>query len=666
MKTIPYTPKDFDWTRWKKTDMRVIAEAVVAWVSDAKNMIKWVVPSERMFENTVWPYEKAMREMSLLQCKLHLLASVSLSKEVRDAGQSTLEWIHGKLVDLLYDAELYRAFKEYAAKKENLAPDAKRLVRHLVRDYKRMGLDLPAAQRSEVKRNEKLINKLSLQFSKNLNDYHDEIRVTRKELDGLPESYINRLQRDSKGKFIVTLKYPELFPFLRHAKNEQRRKELTYKYLRHGGAANVVLLQKILKVRERNARLLGYKTHPHYVLEVKMAKTPERVMKFISDLAGHTKAGTRKEVAELTAAKQKYTGSRHAKLEYHDVAFYGELVRQEKFKINSEKVREYFPLEFVREQMFKIYSRLLSVRFRKLSGFKLWSPDVELYEVADTDGSLIGYFGLDMYPRKGKYGHMAAFNVVPGYAPELSGKSYSAPVCFLVGNFPKPHAKNPSLLSHGEVNTLFHEFGHIMHFTLGHPRFASQNSFAVAGDFVEMPSQMLENWAWDREVLKKISRHYKTGKPLPDSMIDNMLAGRNFLEAYAMTRQMVLASYDMMLHLHPPKTVSRTNELMRTLNKKLIGIAMPKGSMFGAGFGHLTGGYDAGYYGYAWSKVYAADLFTRFEKEGIAGFRAGKDYRALLAKAATEDEMKMIEKFLHRKPNNKAFLKQLGLGKNKY
>jgi Zn-dependent oligopeptidase len=522
-----------------------------------------------------------------------------------------------------------------------------------------MGLDLPLGQRSKVKSNEKLMNKLCLQFSKNLNDYHDEIRVTRKELDGLPESYINRLKQDSRGKFIVTLKYPDLFPFLRHAISERRRRELMHKYLQHGGSANVFLLHKILMLRARTAKLLGYKTHPHYALEIKMAKTPERVMKFIGNLATHTRSETKKEIAELTALKRKHTGDSRAKLEYHDVAFYGELVRREKFKLDSEKVREYFPLEFVREQMFAIYSQLLSVRFSKLSGFKLWSPDVALYKVANIDKSLVGYFGLDMYPRQGKYGHMAAFNVMPSCAMDLPGVTYTAPVCFLVGNFPKPALKNPSLLSHGEVQTLFHEFGHIMHFTLGQSQFASQNSFAVAGDFVEMPSQMLENWTWDREMLRKLSRHYKTGKPLPDDMIDTMLVGRNFLEAYGMTRQMVLALYDMLLHLHPPKTAKQINELMRTLNKKFIGIEMPKDSLFGAGFGHLVGGYDAGYYGYAWSKVYAADLFTRFEKEGVLGVRAGKDYRALLAKAATRDEMEIITEFLGRKPNDKAFLKQL-------
>ncbi len=673
MKTLALTPKDLEWTRWKKTDMRVAAEKAISGVREAKNAIKHIAAQDRTFENTIWPYEWAMREVGTLQCKLHLLASVALRQDMRLAAHGTVERMHAKLVDLLYDAELYRAFKEYGVRREKIAPDAKRLVAFLIRDYRRMGMDLPPAKRAEVKRNGKLLNKLTLAFQKNLNDYHDEIRVAQKELAGLPESYISGLARDAKGKYIVTLKYPDLYPFLRHAKDEGRRKELVGKYVRHGGPHNLALLQKALKLRERNAKLLGYKTHAHYVLEVKMAKTPERVLNFIRGLVAHTRSVTKKEVAELTGCKRKETGDVKAKLEYHDVAFYGELVRQEKFKLDSEKVREYFPLEFVLKKMFDIYSQLLSVRFsilrsaaggttddrRKVSGFKLWSPDVIFYEVADANGSLIGYFGLDMYPRQGKYGHMAAFNAVSGSATDLSEKTRVAPVCFLVGNFPKPSKKNPSLLSHGEVATLFHEFGHIMHFTLGRPRFVSQNSFAVAGDFVEMPSQMLENWTWDREVLKKISRHYKTGKPLPDDMIDNMLAARNFLEAYAITRQMALASYDMMLHLKPPKTAGENNARMRTLNKKLTGIEMPKGSMFGAGFGHLMGNYDAGYYGYAWSKVYAADLFTRFEKEGVMNARAGKDYRTLLAKAATMDEMEMIVEFLNRKPNDKAFLKQL-------
>ncbi|MBI4225253.1 MAG: Zn-dependent oligopeptidase [Candidatus Sungbacteria bacterium] len=662
MKTISYKPKDFNWTRWKKADMHAAAEAAMAGVKSAKDAIKRIAAQDRTFANTIWPYERAMREVGTLQCKLHLLASVALQKDTRTAAHSTVERIHAKLVGLLYDAGLYRAFKEYAARSEKLAPDAERLVAFLIRDYRRMGMDLAAAKRAEVKKNGKLLNKLTLAFQKNLNEYHDEIRVDRKELAGLPESYISGLARDSKGKYMVTLKYPDLHPFLRHAQDEARRKELIEKYLRHGGIQNVAILQKALKLRERNAKLLGYKTHAHFVLEVKMAKTPERVLEFINGLVAHTRSAAKKEVTELTERKRKETGDTKTKLEFHDVSFYAELVRQQKFSLDSEKVREYFPLEFVLAAMFAVYAKLLSVTFKKLSGFKLWSPDVVLYEVADAKGSRLGYFGLDMYPRPGKYGHMAAFNTVAGSAADFTIRQSVeriAPVCFLVGNFPKPGKNRPSLLSHGEVDTLFHEFGHIMHFTLGNPRFASQNSFAVAGDFVEMPSQMLENWTWDRKILKKISRHYRTGKPLPDSMIDGMLAARNFLEAYGVTRQMVLASYDMALHLKPPKTAAENSTLMMKLNKKMLGIEMPKNSMFGAGFGHLMGEYDAGYYGYAWSKVYAADLFTRFEKEGIMSSRAGKDYRNLLAKAATQDEMKMITAFLGRKPNDKAFLKQL-------
>lgn len=664
MKTLTLTPKDFAWTRWKKTDMRAAAETAMAGMKSAKDAIKRIALQDRIFENTIWPYELAMREVGTLQCKLHLLASVAIPQDVRLAAHGTVEWMHAKLVDLLYDAELYRAFKEYAAKREKIAPDAKRMVAFLIRDYGRMGMDLPLAKRAEVKKNGKLLNKLTLAFQKNLNEYHDEVRVSRKELAGLPESYVNGLRRDAKGKYIVTLKYPDLFPFLRYAKDEKRREELAYKYLRHGGAQNLALLQKALKLRERNAKLLGYKTHVHYVLEVKMAKTPEHVLNFIRGLVAHIRPAVEKEVAELTSCKRKETGDVRAKLEYHDVSFYGELVRQEKFKLDSEKVREYFPLEFVLQQMFDVYAKLLSVKFRKLSGFKLWSPDVVFYEVIDTTGVLLGYFGLDMYPRSGKYGHMAAFNVVAGSVADFTIHQPAeriTPVCFLVGNFPKPGKGRPSLLSHGEVDTLFHEFGHIVHFTLGRQKFASQNPFAVAGDFVEMPSQMLENWTWDKKILKKISRHCKTGKSLPDSMIANMLAARNFLEAYGMARQMVLASYDIALHLKPPKTAAANNKLMAGFNKKLLGIEMPKGSMFGAGFGHVMGEYDAGYYGYAWSRVYAADLFTRFEKEGIMSFRAGKDYRVLLAKAATQDEMSMITEFLGRKPNDKAFLKQLGL-----
>lgn len=659
MKIHNYTSGDFAWTHWKKADIQHAAKAAIADIAKTSDAIKRIGAGERTFDNTIWPYEQALSRVGGLECKFELLASVHPDKSVRDATNRTAEWMDAKLVDLLYDEKLYRAFSEYSGRKERIAPDAQRLVEHLIRDYRRMGLGLPAVVRNEVKKNKKLITKLCLRFSQRLNDYHDEIRIGQNELQGLPEHYVQRLKQDKRGNYVVTLQYPDLFPFLRHAHSEKRRKELVCKYLRHGGAQNVVLLQKVLRLRERNAHLLGYRTHAHFKLETKMAKTPAGVMQFINSLVSHMKQSARKEVIVLTARKRRDTGDRKAKLQYHDTAFYAEQLRKEKFNLDSEKVREYFPLEFVLAAMFKIYAHLFSVRFRRLHGFALWFPSVDFYEARNKDGSLIGYFGLDLFPRKGKYGHMAAFHSDIGYENGLKNGVYQPPVSFLVGNFPKPGKQTPSLLSHNEVETLFHEFGHIIHFTLGHPRFASQHSSAVARDFVEMPSQMLENWVWDRRILKKISRHYKTGKPLPDEIINNVLAARNFLENYSMMRQMALASYDMLLHLKPPKAAAKINELMQTFNKKLLGIALPKGAMFGAGFGHLMGGYDAGYYGYAWSKVYAADLFTRFEKEGILDARVGKDYRTLLTKAATEDEMSMIVSFLGRRPNNKAFLKQL-------
>ena len=520
-----------------------------------------------------------------------------------------------------------------------------------------MGFELPPKKRKELKKNIKRLNKLSNDFSNNINEYKDSITVTKDELSGLPENYVKGLKKDRKGRYVVTLDYPDFFPFIKNAESAPRRKELMDKSLQKGGKKNMKLLSEILELRRQNAKLLGYDTHADFKTEVKTAKTAKKALIFVRELMKKVHKGTELDISQLTDLKKRFLGVSNTKLEYYDILYYINQLQKEKFNVDSEKVREYFPLETVKKGTFEIYSKLLSVRFQKLNGFHLWHKDVELYAVKDDSGQIISYFMLDLYPRANKYGHACVSPLVYGKKRQFKDE-YTAPLACMLANFPKPTKRHPSLLSHGEVETFFHEFGHVMHGVLTTAKYMSQSGYSVAWDFVEAPSQMLESWVWDKKMLNILSEHYKTKKNLPKGVLDNMLKAKDHMVYYITMRQLVLAMFDLILHT---KNIKNSSKLYNDLVKEYVGVTFPKENIFPAGFGHLMG-YDAGYYGYMWSKVFASDMFTKFQKNGLLDKKTGDRYKKwILEKGSSMDEMELLKKFLGRKPNNKAFLKEIGL-----
>jgi thimet oligopeptidase len=331
-------------------------------------------------------------------------------------------------------------------------------------------------------------------------------------------------------------------------------------------------------------------------------------------------------------------------------------------------MRAYFPLEHVKRELFSLCENLFSIVIAEYS-IPLWHKDVKMYQINDkdakNDNALIGYFAMDLYPREGKFGHAAMFDVVVPHELHYKTEEYNAPFSSMVCNFPAPSGKGkriiPSLLSIGEVETLFHEFGHLLHMTLSRARLESQAGANVAWDFVETPSQIMENWVWNKQVMKKLSCHYETGKSMDDEMIDRIIKGKTFQNAYFYTRQLIQGKLD--LDLHTGK-VKDARVAYRKMNKLYFNIELPeKETLFPAGFGHLVG-YDAGYYSYLWALVYACDAFESFKTKGNKNVMTNKEIgmkwrREVLEKGSSEDESILIKKFLGRKPNNKAFLKEV-------
>jgi len=660
MKTKTYTKKDFAWTGWNERDIKKAAEEIVVEKKKRYAEIKKIPANERTFENTIYAIESSDYDLSDRAGFIHVLGQTSTSKKIRTAAKKAEEFLSKKSIEIEYDEKIYEAVKKYVKnknKKEKLDNESKKLLKDILIGYKRMGFELMKEKRKKLQENIKKRSKLSSDFSHNINEYKDYILVTRRELDGLPENYIKGLKKDKKtGRYKVTLDYPDIGPFMAKANDALKRKELAEKALRKGGKKNLILLDKIVALRKENARILGYKSHADYKTEVRTVKTTARALSFVNGLMRKANVGARKDIKDLTELKREQTKNKNTKIENHDIAYYSDQLKQKRFSIDSEKVREYFPIDTVKRGTFKIYQELFSVKFEKLSGFPLWHKDVELYAVKD-DGKIISYFALDLYPREGKYGHACAIDMIGGR--KMSGDNiYIAPIAVMLANFPKPRKGHPSLLSHGEVETFFHEFGHIMHMVLTRAKYLSQSGANTAWDFVEAPSQMLEHWVWDKKMLNILSGHYKTGVNLPKEMLSNMLKGKQHMVSYGVVRQLIFALFDIKLHTENTKD---TAVMYAKLIKKYTDVVLPKTQIFPAGFGHMMG-YDAGYYGYMWSKVFAVDMFSRFKRAGLLNKKVGYEYRKIiLERGSSEEEMKLLEKFLKRKSDNKAFLKEIGL-----
>ncbi|MDP3902101.1 MAG: M3 family metallopeptidase [bacterium] len=663
MKVKQYEKKDFAWTKWGAKEIKKLAHFLLEEKKKAYEKIKQILKKERTFDNTVRAIESSGDKTGDNISIIHLLMEVSPSKDTRETAKKVIDKFQKEALDVEFDEGIYKALKEYETgnfKKEKAKLDADdiKLFGDMLRDYKRMGFELDKKDQEKLKNNLKNIGSLGIRFSKNINDYEDHILLSENETAGLPASFLKTLKKDKDGRYIVTLDYPDFYPFMQNAENAKKRKELVDKSLKKGGKDNLSLVSKILKLREANAKLLGYKHHGDYKTETRMAKNADNVLRFLKDLLPTLSKEVKKEIKELADLKARITGDKKAKIEYYDLLYYSNLLKKEKFNIDNERVREFFPLEMVKNGTFEIYAKLFSVEFEKARDYPAWHKDAELYAVRDG-GEIIAYFFMDMHPRVGKYGHFMATEVISGREDMISGE-YVAPVACTVCNFRKSSKGSPSLLDHSEVETFFHEFGHVMHQVLTKARYVSQSGTSVTRDFVEAPSQMFEEWVWKEEALNLLSGHFKNNKEkLPKDILKNMMASKRHMIGYFYARQMVIALCDIMMHTGASKEAP--NEVYNNLTEKYLHIKMPKGNRWLAGFGHFIG-YDAGYYSYLWSKVYAMDMFLRFEKEGLLNTKTGADYRKLvLEKGSSEEEMSLVKNFLGRKPNNKIFLKEIGI-----
>jgi thimet oligopeptidase len=626
-----------------------------------------ISPKDRTFENTV----KAIEDTDgLWQTKISICsfpAHVSTDKITRDASTKATEKLDAFSIQCNMRQDLYQAVLDYQTNNpsaQNLTGEDKRLLEKMLLSYKRYGLGLPQDKQKRIREIKEKISQLGIKFQQNMNEDVTKLSFTREELEGMGDDFFENLTQDN-GKYLVSLKYPELFPILTNCKVESTRKAMEFASSAKCVDQNTPLLTEIVSLRKEEAELLGYEDHASLILDVKMAKNSSTVFKFLYDLNAKLEAPIEAEIARLLEIKKQDKAQRNesfsGELHLWDWRFYDNRLLQTEYEVNDELIKEYFPLETVTKGLLEIYQVILGLSFKFLPPDQahVWHEDVKQYEVYDShSNAFMGHFYLDLFPRDGKYGHAAEFDIQKGLNLPNGTRQYSAAA--MVANFNKPTPTKQSLLRFNEVITFFHEFGHVMHeicTTTKYYRFSGTN---VERDFVEAPSQMLENWAYNATVLEKISGHYKDGKHLPDELREKLIKAKNVDRAIKTKRQLHFGLFDMLIHT--AKDPVNLAEVWGKCMKEIAHFPIQPGTNGAAGFAHLVGGYSAGYYGYLWSEVYSSDMFLRFKNEGVLSPKTGKDYRDyILAPGGSADSMEGLKKFLGRDPSDVPFLKELGL-----
>lgn len=558
--------------------------------------------------------------------------------------------------DLYMNEHVYESLKSYADQNNEQPEDRKRFIEHTLRDYRRNGLALDAEKRGRLRELNARLTELCQAFEKNLAERTGSIRVSKKQLAGLPSSYIERLVPDADGLFNITTSTPNYVPFMTYAEDREAARSLGIAYDNRAADVNLPLLDEILKLRKEKSTLLGYQTWADYILETRMAKTSENVRDFLDRLHGALRPKRDEEFEEFRAMATRLGWNADA-IRSSDSAYLDDQICKTSYALDTKILSEYFETRATVRGAMHIASRLFKIEFRKADS-AVWHKDVEVFDVFDNDKTL-GRLYLDLYPRENKYQHAAMFSI--RRSMEAPDGTRLLPMVALVCNFPKPDSSktSPALMTHGDATTLFHEFGHALHALLSRTRLSSFSGTHTVQDFVEVPSQLFEEWVWVRESLNDFARHYQTGDIIPDALFNALTAARRFGLATFAERQLSLADLDQTYHTLEPNF--DTTEILKKIHEKYSRFQRTPDTYFQSHFGHLMS-YDAAYYGYQWSLSIAEDLLTRFRTEGFFNPETASAYRtAILERGGELDESELIRLFLGRPSTPDAYLKFLGV-----
>lgn len=626
------------------------ADAVLAELVAAKD--------QRTFENTLRPLDQISDILGHANFHYCFPGYVHSEKEVRAAAKLADEKRQKWASEMVFRDDLYQAVKEYSITDEAgaLEGEHSRLLKHTLRDLRKAGHELDPETREMVKQKTLRLTELEVQFQQNIDEWEDGILVTREDLEGLPDGWINSLKTDEEtGQLKVSLDYPEMIPFLENSPRRDLREQLRFKSNTASIVENKPILEEGVRIRQEIAEAFGQQTWSDHRLEDRMAGGPKRVKEFYASLRPGLTKRTESEIAAISQLLEADTGD--SVVQGWDWAYYDTQQRKIDYGVDNFEVANYLPLDQVLQGMFDLTSEMFGITYRELSDFDSWHEDVRMFAIHDAEtGEELSRFYLDLFPREGKYGHAAEFPLVP--SRRLEDGSYQNPLCAMVCNFTKPTPEAPSLLQHSEVETFFHEFGHVLHQNLGRTELGAFSGTNTERDFVEAPSQIMENWTWDAQVLRRFARHYETGEPIPDELVDQMVAARDLNRGRFYLGQMVYGWWDQEIHNGPDRDIQAIHDRGAEIGL----LPLHEGTFQLASFGHLMGGYDSSYYGYMWSDVFGTDMYSKFEEMGNTNPEVGMLYRKeILGRGGTLDADELLVNFLGREPSNEAFLSKLGI-----
>ena len=628
------------------------------------------------WDNFVEKLEALEEQLSRAWSPANHLHSVADNEDLRKAYNACLPKLSDYGTEMGQHEGMFHAFQSLADSDEyqKLTPAQQKIIDNAIRDFRLSGIDLEDADKARYKVLQQELSQLQTRFEENILDATNAWKkhiTDVNDLDGLPESALALAQQQAAQKelegYVLTLDFPSYLPVMQYANDRKLREEMYHAYSTRASELganadkwdNSKIMQEIVAKRYELAQLLGFESYAHRSLATKMASEPKEVMQFLEDLAerSHTVASADyQEIVDF--AKQQG----HEQLQSWDMAFFSEKLKQEKYELSDEELRPYFPAPKVIDGLFAVVKRLYGLQIKPRNDVPSWHKDVTYYDIYDESGELRGSFYLDLYARQHKRGGAWMDECI---VRKRTASGIQAPVAYLTCNFTPPIGSDPSLLTHTEVITLFHEFGHGLHHMLTKVEFAGVSGInGVAWDAVELPSQFMENWCWEKEALALISGHYKTGEPIPDDLYQRMLAAKNFQSGMAMVRQLEFALFDFRLHLeYSSESKTDIQALLNEVREQVAVFSPPAYNRFQHSFSHIfAGGYAAGYYSYKWAEVLSADAFSKFEERGIFDRNTGLEFlHAILEQGGSREPMDLFVEFRGRKPSVDALLRHSGI-----
>jgi oligopeptidase A len=663
------------------------------------------------WKNLIEPIENIEDKLNKAWSPVSHMNSVVNSDALREAYNACLPKLSEYSTEMGQNEALFKAYRAIAESDEYHSLDTaqKKIIQNALRDFRLSGIDLDAEKKRRFKEISQELSSLASRYEENVMDatnawtklFTDELELT-----GLPESAMAQARQtaelNNQDGWMITLQFPSYHAVMTYADNRELRREHYEAYTTrasdqgpHAGRwDNSEIMEKILALRHEKARLLGYSNYAELSLATKMAETPDDVMNFLEDLADKSWRQARRDLAELREFARDHYGVHD--LQPWDIGYYSEKMRQHYYQLSQEEVKTYFPVTKVLPGLFAVVEKLYGLTISEIHDFDTWHPDVRFFEIADRNGELRGKFYIDLYARPKKRGGAWMDDCV---GRKTVNDTVQTPVAYLTCNFTPPIAREgvsaptdreslapiaregvsaatgpepvaptgdiPALLTHDEVTTLFHEFGHGLHHMLtkvDHLGVSGING--VEWDAVELPSQFMENWCWEKDALALMSGHYRSGEPLPDALFDKMIAAKNFQAGMLMVRQLEFSLFDFRIHRdYDPDKGGRIYEILNQVREQVAVVQPPKFNRFAHGFSHIfAGGYAAGYYSYKWAEVLSSDAFSLFEEKGIFDPETGSAFLAnILEKGGSEDAMDLFVKFRGRKPIIDALLRHNGI-----